>query len=76
MKLITFVKVNTYIKMVTWLQQQEVLQLLLVTVTVLLASFLLVLLRLVLAQASLSHVNDCDYCSINYYNRDYCRNEH
>ena len=64
MKLITFVKVNKYLKMATWWQQQEVLQLLLVTVKVLLASFLLVLLPLVLAQASLSHINDEDCCSI------------
>ena len=54
MKLITLVKVNKYLKMATWWQQQEVLQLLLVTVTVLLASFLLVLLPLVLALATLS----------------------
>ena len=49
--------------MVTWWQQQEVLQLLLVTVKVLLASFLLGLLPLVLAQATLSQVNDDDCCS-------------
>ena len=55
--------------MVTWWQQQEVLQLLLVTVKVLLASFLLVLLPLVLAQATLSQVNDNDCCSIN---KNYC----
>ena len=54
MKLITLVKVNKYLKMATWWQQQEVLQLLLVTVKVLLANFLLVLLPLVLALATLS----------------------
>ena len=69
MKLITLVKVNKYLKMATWWQQQEVLQLLLVTVKVLLASFLLVLLPLVLALATLSQVNDNDCCSIN---KNYC----
>ena len=69
MKLITFVKVNTYIKMVTWWQQQEVLQLLLVRVKVLLASFLLVHLPLVLARASLIHVDDHGQCGIDYYNK-------
>ena len=49
--------------MATWWQQQEVLQLLLVRVKVLLANLhLLVLLHLVLDQASLSHgVNEDEY---------------
>ena len=55
--------------MVTWWQQQEVLQLLLVRVKVLLASFLLVHLHLVLARASLIHVDDHGRCGIDYYNK-------
>ena len=53
--------VRKHVKVATWWQQQEVLQLPLVTVKVLQASFLLVLLPLVLAQASLSNGIDASY---------------